>query len=68
MDDRAGREKESSEKERSNNVSHSFIPYFVHRNALAVDLFPTMLFLLYVHVLFPLSSTDVMLDFRGRLA
>jgi hypothetical protein len=37
MDDRGGCEKNRGEDERGSNVSHSFIPYFVHRNALAVD-------------------------------
>ena len=37
MDNGGGSENEDGEKERGSNVSHSFIPYFVHSNALAVD-------------------------------
>jgi hypothetical protein len=34
MDDGGGRKNEDGEKEPGSNVSHSFIPYFVHRTQL----------------------------------
>jgi len=44
-----------TEEERGGNLSHSFIPLFVHRNAPAPIWFHSQLILLYVHVMFPVN-------------
>jgi hypothetical protein len=42
-------------------------PLFCPQNALAVDWFPTMLFPLYVHDLFLLSTSYLALDLRRHI-
>jgi hypothetical protein len=37
VDDGGGSDDEGDEEEPGSNMSHSFIPYFIHSNALALD-------------------------------
>jgi hypothetical protein len=47
-----GAKQHRGEEERGGNLSHSFIPLFVHRNGRQPIWFPKLLSKMYVHVLF----------------
>jgi hypothetical protein len=68
VNDGGSTDEHQREEECGSDMSHSLSPILSTANAVALDWFPTMLFLRYVHVLFLLSIAASRVDFRALTA